>query len=268
MAARRRKKSGRSGFSKTLLARRGTVVLFLVVLGAAVLYGVVRGLQYTGSLFLSRNPRFRMQQLDLSSDGRLSSAQLREYAAIPEGINLFAVDFDALRETLYDVPLVESVRIRRELPDRLVVRVTERTAAAQIRWKRRTTPLLIDPHGVVLPATRSGAALPLIDGLQMERLQPGDRVDHPGVRHCLNLLAEAEQLQLGSQLRMNSFDLRYPDFITVEVNGETSARFPPHSPREKLIRLVSVLQLSQERGERVRTVDLTPDGRNVPVTFY
>lgn len=268
MAARRRKKPGRSGSSKKLLARRGTVLVFLVLLGAAVFYGLVRGLQYTGSLFLSRNPRFQMKQLDLSSDGRLSSTQLREYAAIPQGINLFAVDFDALRETLYQVPLVESVRIRRRLPDTLVVRVSERTAAAQIRWKRRVMPLLIDTHGVVLPATRSGTALPLIDGLQMERLQPGDRVDHPGVRYCLALLAAAEQLNLGTQIRVNSFDLRYPDFITVEVNGETSARFPTHSPREKLIRLVSVLQLSQERGERVRTVDLTPDGRNVPVTFY
>jgi cell division septal protein FtsQ len=84
----------------------------------------------------------------------------------------------------------------------------------------------------------------------------------------LELLSAADQLRLGSQVTFSSFDIRYPDFVTAVVNGDTTVRFPQHSAREKLIRLVSVLQLSKEQGRRVKTIDLTPDGRNVPVTFY
>jgi hypothetical protein len=116
--------------------------------------------------------------------------------------------------------------------------------------------------------TRSGQALPLIEGLAAQKLRLGDRVDNPGSRQCLDILAAADQLGLGSQVAFSSFDIRYPDFVTAIVNGETTVRFPLHSGREKLIRLVSVLQLSNEQGRRVKTIDLTPDGRNVPVTFH
>lgn len=273
MVAKKRKSVSRKYYSKTkpsknVVARRGLVVLFLVVIAAVLLFGLYKGLTYTGSLFFSRNPYFELQQIEISSDGRLSSTQLREYAGVQPGVNLFEVDFDAVRERLAEVPLIESVTIQRKLPDTLTIRVIERVAVAQIRWSSRGIPLLVDRHGVVLPATRSGGSLPLINGLKLDGLTPGTKLDDRSLLHCLDLLAMADQLGLGSSLAFNSFDLRYPDFITVVLNGETSARFPHHSAREKLIRLVSVLQLSSEQGRRVKTVDLTPDGRNVPVTFY
>lgn len=254
--------------SKKVAARRGLVIVFLTAVAGALGFGLYLGLRYTGSLFFSRNPYFELRQIDIVSDGRLSSTQLREYAGVQPGENLFAVDFDALRTRLTGVPLIESVTIQRKLPDTLLIRVAERVAVAQVGRNARTTPLLVDRHGVVLPPTRSGRSLPLISGIKNSELTPGTRLEDTGVLHCLELLATADQLGLGSSLVFNSFDLRYPDFVTVMLNGGTSARFPYHSAREKLIRLVSVLQLSGEQGRRVRTVDLSPDGRNVPVTFY
>lgn len=272
MAAKKRKPARRvhakTRTSKKTKARRSLVVVFLTAVLIGLLYGLWVGVRYAGSLFFSRNPKFELREFDISSDGRLSRSRLREYAGVQPGTNLFTVDLDDLRDSLEEVPLIESVTIRRDLPDRLEVQVTERTAVAQIRWKPRTMPFLVDRHGIVLPATRSGRALPLIDGLELERLRPGDRLDDAGVRQCLELIKKSEELGLGPQVRFNSFNLRYPDFITVKVNGETSARFPHHAAKEKLIRLVSVLQLSAEQNRRVETVDLTPDGRNVPVTFY
>lgn len=273
MAAKKRKPLSKKYYSKTkaskkTAARRGIIVLFLIIAAIVLLYGLWLGLSYTGSLFFSRNPQFELKTIEISSDGRLTPDWLKENSGIDAGVNLFDVNFDDLRARFEEIPMVESVVIERKLPDTLIVRVTERVAVAQIRWTPRGMPFLIDRHGVVLPATRSGQALPLISGLSVDKLHPGDRVEDAGVRQCLDLLAEADELGLGSQVKFNGFNLRYPDFVTVTVNGETSARFPHDSAREKLIRLVSVLQLSAEQGRRVKTVDLTPTGRNVPTTFY
>jgi cell division protein FtsQ len=271
MAARKyksRKYYSKTKSSKRVLTRRSLVILFLAVLAVAVLFGVYKGLAYTGSLFFSRNPRFEIKHILISSDGRLTGAQLREYAGVEKGTNLFAVDFDALREQLETVPLVESVNIQRRFPSTLVITVTERVAVAQIRGRSHGIPFLVDRHGVVMPATRSGQALPLIEGLKIDTLRPGSRVDDPGVLQALDILTACEALGLGAQVALESFDLNYPEFITVRVNGETTVRFPRHSARDKLIRMVSVLQLAREQGRRVKTVDLTPDGRNVPVTYY
>jgi cell division protein FtsQ len=274
MAAKRRKapkryySKTRSKASKKTFFRRGLVVLLLVGLAVSLLAGIFIGLKYAGSLFFSRNPKFELQVINITSDGRLLPEQLREYAGLQTGTNLFSIDFDRLRRTLEEVPLVESVTIERKLPDTLNINVIERVAMAQIRWNPRALPFLVDRYGVILPMTRSGQSLPLVEGLKLEKIRPGDCVDNPGIRQCLDILAAADQLGLGAQVAFNSFDIRYPDFVTVVVNGETTVRFPLHSGREKLVRLVSVLQLSKEQGRRVKTIDLTPDGRNVPVTFY
>jgi cell division protein FtsQ len=274
MAARRRKtpkryySKTRSKTPKKMVARRGLVILLLAAIAVALLVGFYFSLRYAGSLFLSRNSKFELKQINITSDGRLLPEQLREYAGLQPGINIFSIDFDPLRRKLEEVPLVESVTISRQLPDTLTINVIERVARAQIRWNPRALPFLLDRHGVVLPMTRSGQALPLIDGLKVDKIRPGDRVEKPGIRQCLDILLAADQLGLASQVSFVSFDIRYPDFVTAVVNTDATVRFPQHSAREKLIRLVSVLQLANEQGRRVKTIDLTPDGRNVPVTFY
>lgn len=273
MVARKRKISKRyysrtrSRTLKKNVVRRGLVVLFLILTVLLLLAGLYRGIRYAGSFFFSRNPEFALKVMDIRSDGRLQPEQLREYANLQAGINLFSIDFNLLRRKLAEVPLVESVMIERKLPDTLMIQVTERVALAQLRWNSRGLPFLLDRHGVVLPMTRSGQSLPLIEGFTSETLRPGARTDHAGIRQCLQILSAADQLGLGTQISFSGFDVRYPDFISAVVNGGTSARFPLHSAREKLVRLVSVLQLANEQGRQVKTVDLTPDGRNVPVTF-
>ncbi|MDK2857377.1 MAG: cell division protein FtsQ [Verrucomicrobiota bacterium] len=274
MVAKRRKKSrgkihySKNRSSKKVAIRRSLIVVLFVAVALPILFGIYKGLAYTGSFFFSRNPYFELRQLKISSDGRLSPSQLREYTGIQIGENLFSISPDDLRGKLKQVPLIESIGIQRKLPNTLVINVRERVAVAQIRWNSRSRPFLVDRHGVVLPVTRSGQSLPIIEGLKLDQLKPGDRIEKPGVSQCLELLASVDQLGLGSQVSFSGFDVRYPDFVTATVNGETTVRFPQHSAREKLIRLVRVLQLAKEQGHRVKTIDLTPDGRNVPVTYY
>jgi cell division septal protein FtsQ len=274
MAARRRKipkpqyAKARNKPAKKMVVRRGLLVVSLLAVAVLLLSGIYFGLRYTGSLFLSRNAKFELKNINITSDGRLPPDFFCERAGLKPGLNLFALDFEQLRKKLEEVPLVESVTIERKLPDTLNIKVVERVAMAQFRWNPRALPFLVDRYGVVLPMTRSGQSLPLIEGLRLEKVSPGHQIDTPGIRQCLAILAAADQMGLGSQVAFTSFDIRYPDFVTAVINREVTVRFPLQAAREKLIRLVSVLQLANEQGRRVETIDLTPDGRNVPVTFY
>jgi hypothetical protein len=225
-------------------------------------------LAFTGSLFLSRNPCFTLKNVIIHSDGRLSSSRLAEYAKVEANGNLFDLDFDQIRANLMAVPLVESVRIKRQLPDTLVVDVVERVAVAQVDWKWRAMPFLVDRNGIVLPATRSGQALPLIKGIKLDQLRPGEEITDAGVRYALDILSACDDLGLSSQISFKQFDLRYPDYINTMLSDGISARFPRHSASNKVVRLAATLQVARERGIRIKTVDLVPDGLNTPVTEY
>lgn len=256
----KKKSSGTKG------GRNGLIGFAELTLGLLLLVAAYYLLAYVGSFFFSRNDAFELKAIVMVSDGRLSSARLREYTDLKPGVNLFDVEFDELRENLASVPLVESVRIQRKLPDTLFVRVTERVALAQVHWKWRAVPFLVDRTGVVLPTTRSGRALPLIEGLKLDRLRPGERIDNEGVRFTLSLISLCDLLRLSPVIRFERFDLRYPDYITATLADDVSVRFPRHSAREKLVRLARVLELAREQGRTLKTIDLTPDGLNVPTT--
>lgn len=271
MASRRTKSKkyyARTKASRETTARRGVMVLVVVALFIVVLVGGWLAFSYVGSLFFSRNPYFELKNVVIRSDGRLSSSLLQEYAKIEPGQNLFDVDFESLRKNLDAVSLVESVRIRRKLPDTLFIDVSERVAVAQVHWKWRSVPFLVDHHGVVLPPTRTGQALPLIEGLKIDKLRPGETMDDSGVLYALELLSTCDALGLSSYIHFERFDLRYPDYITATLTGKISARFPRQAAREKLIRLARVMEIARDQGRRIKTVDLTPDGLNVPTTYY
>lgn len=271
MSAKRRK--SKKLYAKTkkaqgVAARRGLVVSLSIVLTVAILFGLYVLVSYIGSLFFSKNDAFTMKNIVMQSDGRLSSAQLFEYSNLDPDMNLFEVDFDELRANLEAVPLVESLTIQRRLPDTLVVDVIERVAVAQVNWKWRAVPFLVDRTGVVLPATRTGRSLPLIDGLKFDRLRPGEQIRDPGVQYALELLSASDELGLGANVTFERFDLRSPDCVNAYLADGVSARFPRHSASNKLVRLVATLQVARERGQQIKTVDLVPEGLNTPVIEY
>ncbi|MCU0857385.1 MAG: FtsQ-type POTRA domain-containing protein [Pontiellaceae bacterium] len=251
-----------------ILFRRLLVICLLLAILGALLFGIFSGLKYAGSFLLSRNPSFALKNIEVSSDGRLSPDDLLDYSGLQVGTNIFAVEIGPLRKKFEMLALVESVTIDRKLPGTLKIRIMERTAVAQLCWSTRGLPFLLDRHGVVLPMTDSGSSLPLIEGFKPEKLQQGDCVTDPGIMQCLKILVAVDDLGLGARLSFSKFNIRSADFVTAVVNNDTTVRFPLHSAHEKLARLADSLQKVREEGRRAKTVDLIPDGRNVPVIYY
>jgi len=274
MPPKRRKK--RKYYSRTkpstgMLARRSSLLLAGFFLCIVLIGVLLYGFSCLGSLLFSRNPCFELKSIEMTSDGWLSPLELRRWMDIGDETNLFAVDFDEVRANLLSKPEIEKVFIQRRLPSTLVVQVVERDAVVKIRFRRRGLLYLLDRHGVALrpPPTRShGESLPLIEGATVKEPRLGEQVDDPGILYVLKLLSSADGLGLGSQVRFTEFDLRYPDFVTVSLNEGMTVRFPRHSAGERLVRLVATIQKAKDMGKRPKTINLIPDGRNVPVTYY
>ncbi|MEX2426164.1 MAG: FtsQ-type POTRA domain-containing protein [Thermomicrobiaceae bacterium] len=102
------------------------------------------------------------------------------------GQSMFQINTDAVADQVVSHPVVESARVRVELPDRVVVDVIEREPA--IVWQTDERAVLIDEYGWVL-AEGDSEELPRVVELSGTPSEPGDHVD-PGKVAAVQYLNE------------------------------------------------------------------------------
>jgi cell division septal protein FtsQ len=259
----------RKGAGSPALARRAATLVLLLLMVGGILFGVKEGFEWMGRKLFSQNPRFEMQRLVVSSDGRLSEDRIREYIEIAEGTNLFAFSFAEIEKKLLGASDIESVLLERKLPHTLVVKVKERMPVARITGLNTKYPFLVDRHGYVLPSRAGAASLPLIKGLDAE-LFPGKKVGHQDMAVALEIIALCESRgYLRTYARIESLDMnRRYDFIDMRLSGGIRVRMPRHSLNSRLRRLGAALNIARSNGERIKSADLTVDAPTVPTTNY
>ena len=91
---------------------------------------------------------FATRHVDVTGNVRLTRDMVLRYAAIREGDNSLAVSIGEVERNLRETPWVESVSVKRFLPDRFVIRVRERMPSF---WVRR--------DGVLYYANERGQAI-------------------------------------------------------------------------------------------------------------
>lgn len=94
------------------------VVILLVLLG--------------GGFAVYMSPLFAIQKVDVEGAQHLTSDNLTQLAAIPQGSTLLRADFTGIQDRIKANTWVESVEIHRSFPSTLVINVTERKIAAVV----------------------------------------------------------------------------------------------------------------------------------------
>lgn len=264
----------RKGAEGGVVARRSVSVTILVIFAAAILFGIFAGFKWIGHKLYAGNPRFEIQHLVVSTDGKLKEDFIRETTGLREGMNLWELSFSEIEKKLTDVAQIESVRLERKLPHTLIIQVKERVAVARIEGvKKRGLPLRVDRYGFVMPPSIKSKDLPLIKGLDVE-LFMGEKVGVSDLETTLKIIGICESTgYLRTYIRIDTLDLKYSDFIDMRLHGSSAdkpirVRMPRFSLKPKLQNLATVIKIANGQGQRVKEVDLTLDSAKVPVTYY
>ncbi|MDF7807387.1 FtsQ-type POTRA domain-containing protein [Pontiellaceae bacterium B12219] len=264
----------RKGAEPTTMARRSISIILLLLIVGGILFGIKTGLEWIGGKLYAENPRFEIQHLVISCDGKLPEDYIRETSGLREGMNLWELSFPEIEENLLSVSRIESVYLERQLPHTLIVKVKERVPVARITGKRVTKyPFMVDRYGYVLPHRRSLASLPLIQGLDMDDIPLGEPLGNVDVDTALQIIGICESSgYLRNYVQLESLDLKYSDFIDMRLTGSPGkpirVRMPRFSLKPKLQNLATVIKIANGQGRRVKEVDLTLDSAKVPVTYY
>ena len=124
----------------------------------------------------------------------VTEQEILDLAAVRKGDRLFGVDLLGLRKRVEANPFLRSVEVSRDLPDEILISVTERTPIAVAVGDRQ---VYLDAEGFVLPPARSAEMfdLPVLTGtLPRSECVPGKAVNDENVREALSLLATARAI--------------------------------------------------------------------------
>jgi cell division septal protein FtsQ len=168
--------------------------------------------------FVYENPAFRIEQIDVTTDGVLATEQLRRWAGVKKNENLFALDLTRVKRDLELVPSVQSVAVERVLPHTLRIRVVEREPVAHVQ------NYLIDSTGyVMIPPTaeqrslppQPGERYPYITGVNGNDVRLGKELDSPQLRAALQFISAFERSPMATVVDLASIDVSQTEVLRV-----------------------------------------------------
>lgn len=199
----------------------------------AVLYGAIHHVAHLPGLFPLRSVQLG------AAPQRVIAQEVLAVARDEVRGNFFTVDIERLRQSLEKLPWVRSVTIRREFPDRLVVRLEEHQALA--RWNGAA---LVNTYGEIFSA-ETGQVLPDFIGQTGDSFEVAQRYVEFS-RRLAALDLQVTQIALSPR---HAWQLRLSNGMALELGREAM--------QQRLVRFVAAYPHSLARlAGPVRYVDM------------
>ena len=163
-----RRKSRRRRSPKNLSPRRRKWKMWLLyTLMVIAVLGV--------GIALSLTVLFKIETIEVAGDTRYTAEQIIGYSGIEKGQNLFLCDSKTGKENIMqNLPYIEDVQVRRSIPSKIVIEVTEGSPAGTVEFSGRF--IVISRLGKVLEETDAPVqGLPLIRGLELTSAEPSQQ---------------------------------------------------------------------------------------------
>ena len=273
----------RSRQVRAMRLRLGAVAL-------AVTFGTVFGLylfwragEWALDKFVYENSEFAIRHVDVQTDGIIAPDQLRRWSGVKLGDNLMALDLGSVRRNLQLVSTIGSVSVERVLPRTLRIRVTERQPVAQVDVPRagpaggiEVTVFQLDADGYVMqpldprlcvmPLAHVQDQLPVITGLNVYQLQPGQRVELPQALAALQLITTFNHSVMAGLVSLRRIDVSSPGVVVATTEQGAQITFGLDNLDRQLQRWREIYDLGQRMNKAIASLDLAVSN-NVPVRW-
>jgi cell division septal protein FtsQ len=257
------------------VAQRNRAIFFFtckLVFFTALIGGAYMGGREALRRFFWENPDYFLSDVRVATDGSLTREQALAVGGIREGRNIFTVDLGKAQAALMELPQAERVEVQRVLPNRVNITISERRPIAWVISSAEEDPtssdhaFLIDARGVVM---RTKAKLPeylhlpVISGVAIGNLAPGQRVMTPEMQAALELI----RLNADStRFQVRNVDLAKGYCLRVRDRSHAQVTFGLDRVDAQLDRLNRLLDHLEPARREIQTVNLLVE-RNMPVTF-
>jgi cell division protein FtsQ len=158
-------------------------------------------------------------QVSLGGNHYVSRADVLRVFAADRGKSVLRIPLDQRRKQIEAIPWVEHATVRRIMPNRVAVEVSERTPVAFLR--EGSDMGLVDVHGVMLDRPLEGDFhFPVVTGLS-EQMEPANREKR--MQLFAGFLEQIESVHPGASDRVSEVDLTDAHDVAATMTGLQSA---------------------------------------------
>ncbi len=230
------------------------------------------------------NPAFRIQSIDVGTDGLIPEKQLLVWSGVSPGENLLALDLAQVQRDLELQPWIEHVAVERLLPGTLRIRVSERKPIARIvgfepsggKAGFHLTTFFLDREGhAMLPPKNSHVSapegarfdrLPYVSGVSGTEIRTGRRVKSLQMDSALQLVEEFARSPMSGLVDLDVVDLSLPGVLVVKTRQKNEITFALDGFDRQMRHWRLIHDLALREGRQVATLDLSVSN-NVPARW-
>lgn len=196
---------------------------------------------------ISVRSMFGLDRVVFSGNSHITDEELRQMAGLRQGDDMLFLSAGKISGKLAESPWIRSVSVRKELPGRLFIRVSEAEPFALLDMKGRL--FIVDERGRMLEELRETSVpfLPVITG--------NPYTEKEGFSEAINLVRAVKEAGLHSKRDRIEVIAHKPQDLAVNLDG-TVVKVGAGDHAEKLARLLDLEQEIKERNIPVDYVDL------------
>lgn len=260
------------GHQRKKLIRWGLWLGILILTLSTVGVGTHFAAKFLMQRLVYENPRYALKEVRVEVKGSISRKQILQAARIGTGQNVMTLDLRRIQQDVEHLPYVAEAQVVRLLPDKIMIRVTERVPVARITAHRSDLNmrelLYLDRDGIVIKPQSHEMLKPVpeIMGGKFADLEPGQRLDQAEVLAALQLMKQFDLTPLKATMDIHHFDVSRPMTLVMVAQDGLSVSFRLDRIELQLERLREILEFAGNRERQLATIDLTPEF-NVPATF-
>jgi cell division septal protein FtsQ len=239
-----------------------------------------RGGQWLLDCLIYKNDAFAIQQIEVQTDGVLTSETIRRWAMVKTGQNLMALDLARVQRDLELQPPVQFAAVERVLPRTLKLSVTERQPVAQtlITLGRAGggveqaiydfdedgyTLQPLDPRWRATPPP-AGERLPILVDVPAGEVQLGRQTESPQIRGALQLISELDHSPMAGMVELHSINVGVPEILQVTTSQGAQITFSLNHFDAQLRRWRLIHDQFQKWGRTITSLDMSI-ANNLPV---
>ena len=176
--------------------------------------------------FLFISPVFNISEIDVKNNNKISSDTIESVSEIKKYKNIFLFSkSNSISKILESEPYVESVKIKRNFPNKVAIEVTERVPEVQIKVDD-TTYAYINNQGYILEYSETKLDLPVVTSAHTDfaNLRAQDKTtrlcedDLNSLGNILKIISMMKDYEIASYI--DGFDISNTDDLELKLNKE------------------------------------------------